>query len=159
MGNHAIWANSPSFSLRRNRPIARRGRRRRWRNQTRSRVSRPSPVICSAKWATLRGNRKHARNSRTKCLPGNRRLSCAPGSGLHPGATKTNGGAIIERCCCLGCVTFVISPPASTSLAGERNAGAEIERSSTSTAAPLRSLAADAAHIKSEKSDLFRSCH
>ena len=92
--------------------------------------------------------------------PWGRRPSCVPGDSLHPGATQTNAGAMIERRCCLGSVTFVISPPASTSRADERTVGEEIERGATSIAAPLRFSPADVAgqagrtdaHTKSKRS-------
>ena len=64
---------------------------------------------------------------------------------FHAGATQTNAGATIKRHGCLGSVALVISPPASTSRAGERNVGEEIERIATSIAAALRSSPADAA--------------
>ena len=56
-----------------------------------------------------------------------------------------DAGATIKRHGCLGSVTLVISPPASTSRAGERNVGEELERIATSIAAALRSSPADAA--------------
>ena len=93
------------------------------------------------------------------------RLRYVPGGSFHPGETETNAGATIKRRGCVGSVAFVISPPASTSRADERNVGEEIERIATSIAAPLRFPPADAAeqaeqnrrpHIKSEKSPLLR---
>ena len=96
------------------------------------------------------------------------RIRFVPGGRFHPGATRTNGGEIIERRCCPGGAAFVISPPAPTSRADERNVGEEIGRSVTSTAALLRCSPADVAeqaeqnrrtHIMSEKPPLLRSCH
>ena len=56
----------------------------------------------------------------------------------HPGAPLTSGFGINERRCRLRGVAFVISSPASTSRADERNVGEVIERGATSIAAPLR---------------------
>ena len=66
MGDHAIWAESPWFSLRRNRPIAPKKRQGWRRNRTSARVSRPTSVFCSAELTTRKGKDKHARNSPTK---------------------------------------------------------------------------------------------
>ena len=70
MGDHAIWAESPWFSLRRNRPIAPKKRQGWRRNRTSARVSRPTSVFCSAELTTRKGKDKHARNSPTKCRLG-----------------------------------------------------------------------------------------
>ena len=70
MGDHAIWAESPWFSLRRNRPIAPKKRQGWRRNRTSARVSRPTSVFCSAELTTRKGADKHARNSPTKCRLG-----------------------------------------------------------------------------------------
>ena len=67
MGNHPVWADSPLFSLLRNRLPARRRLQRRRRYRTSARVSWASSVICSAESTTRRENHKHARNSPTKC--------------------------------------------------------------------------------------------
>ena len=67
MGDHAIWAESPWFPPRWNRPIAPGGHPGWRRNQTSARVSRPSSVFCLAEWAAREEKRKHARKSPTKC--------------------------------------------------------------------------------------------
>ena len=66
------------------------------------------------------------------------RLRYVAGGILHSGGTQTSGGERIERFRCFCDTASVISPPDSTSRAGERNVGEEIERSGTSAAAPLR---------------------
>ena len=66
LSGHAIWAESPLFSFRRNRPLARKRHERRRRNRTSGRVSWPASVVCSAELATRGGENKHARNTRTK---------------------------------------------------------------------------------------------
>ena len=71
--------------------------------------------------------------------PWRRRLRYVPGGIFHhSGGTQTNGGELNERCCRLGGIAFVISPPESTSRTDESNACEEIERSVTSVAAPSR---------------------
>ena len=70
--------------------------------------------------------------------PRARRLSRVPCGICHPGAPLTSGFGINERRCRLRGVAFVISSPASTSRADERNVGEVIERGATSIAAPLR---------------------
>ena len=70
LGDHAIRADRPPFSLVQHRPTARR-RRQRWRrNRTSARVSRRTSVICSAALTARGKNRKHARNGPTKCRLG-----------------------------------------------------------------------------------------
>ena len=65
------------------------------------------------------------------------RLRYVPGGILHPGGMQTSGGERIERFRCFCDIASVIPPPDSTSRAGDRNVGEEIERSGTSAAAPL----------------------
>ena len=66
-----------------------------------------------------------------------------PGGIFHSVGTQTNGGEILERCCCLGGIASVIFPPESTSRADERSAGEKTERRVTAAAAPLRSSSAE----------------
>ena len=141
---------------------------RRRRNRTSDRVSSPSSVICSAEVAT-RGGETQTRARQPDQVPfRDSRPWYVAGGSIHPGATHTSAGEIIERRCCLGSVAFVISPPASTSRAGERNVGGEIGRSATSIAPPSRWLQVPVAeqagrnrrpHIKSEKSPLLQGRH
>ena len=106
-----------------------------------------------------RPNRSPFRGSRPRYVPG---------GSFHLGAAQANGGDAIERRCCLGSVAFVISLPALTSRADERNVGDEIGRGATSIAAPLRRSPADVAgqaaqdrrpRIMPEKSPLLRRRH
>ena len=143
MGDHAIWAETPWFPLRRNRPLLHRSHRRWRRNRASGRVSWPTSFMLSAKLTAPGAKDKRARNSRTKCRPGGRRLRHVPGGIFSSGATQTNGGEIFERRCCLRGIVPVVSPPESTSRAGRSNDGEEIERKVTSVAAPVRFPQAD----------------
>ena len=162
LSDKAIRAGPPWFTLRWNRPIARR-RHQGWRRtQTSARVSRPCSGIFSG-GTDQPGNERHSCAKQPSQVPlRESRHRHVPGGAFHPGATQTNAGAIIERRSCIGSVAFVISPPASTSRAGGRNVGEEIEPSATSTAALLRFSLADVAeqaeHTDARTSSFSCSC-
>ena len=146
MSGHAIWTNRPLFSPRRNRPPARR-RRKRWRrNRPSARFSRPTSVICSAESAAGGGIGRSKQSNRAPFR--GRRLRYVLGGIFTPWrndlASRADGGDAGRRRCLSG-LASVISPPASTSRADGGNVGDDIERIAPLAAAPLCSPPEDVA--------------
>ena len=137
-----MWTDSPSLSRRRNRPPARARREGRRRNRASGRLSWPSSVICSAELTTRRENWQ-LETARPSAVLGEPAPLCAkwhlsPWSDANQCRRHNWASLLSQRDLCY-------FPAGITSRADERSVGEEIERSATSTAAPLRCSPANVA--------------